>query len=292
MNRKITNYIVISLKGMAMGAADAVPGISGGTIALLLGIYEELITTIGNINLSLFKELNNGFYSFWKKLNGNFLLSLIVGIGISLLTFIKLTAYLFNEYPILIWSFFLGLVLATIFVIYKLVKSWNYINLIFVITSTFISFYIGSINITADIGINLAYIFICGIIAASAMIIPGISGALILVILGLYSTMINAVNNLEYDKIITFALGAIIGLLSFSKIIKWMFNKNSSLTYSILLGFVIGSLSEVWPWKSDLGENILPSSYIGENYLFYSIILISIGFLLIFSIEKIQKLDN
>ena len=292
MNRKITNYIVISIKGMAMGAADAVPGISGGTIALLLGIYEELITTIGNINLSLFKELNNGFYSFWKKLNGSFLLSLIIGIGVSLITFIKLTAYLFDKYPILIWSFFLGLVLATIFVIYKLVKSWNYINLIFVITSTFISFYIGSINITADIGINLAYIFICGIIAASAMIIPGISGALILVILGLYSTIINAVNNLEYDKIVTFALGAIIGLLSFSKIIKWMFNKNSSLTYSILLGFVIGSLSEVWPWKSELGENILPSSYIGENYLFYSIILISIGFLLIFSIEKIQKLDN
>ena len=275
-----------------MGAADAVPGISGGTIALLLGIYEELITTIGNINLSLFKELNNGFYSFWKKLNGSFLLSLIIGIGISLITFIKLTAYLFDKYPILIWSFFLGLVLATIFVIYKLVKSWNYINLIFVITSTFISFYIGSINIIADIEVNLAYIFTCGIIAASAMIIPGISGALILVILGLYSTIINAVNNLEYDKIVTFALGAIIGLLSFSKIIKWMFDKNSSRTYSILLGFVIGSLSEVWPWKSELGENILPSSYIGENYLFYSIILISIGFLLIFLVEKIQKSNN
>ena len=275
-----------------MGAADAVPGISGGTIALLLGIYEELITTIGNINLSLFKELNNGFYSFWKKLNGSFLLSLIIGIGVSLITFIKLTAYLFDKYPILIWSFFLGLVLATIFVIYKLVKSWNYINLIFVITSTFISFYIGSINITAGIEVNLAYIFTCGIIAASAMIIPGISGALILVILGLYSTIINAVNNLEYDKIVTFALGAIIGLLSFSKIIKWMFDKNSSLTYSILLGFVIGSLSEVWPWKSELGENILPSSYIGENYLFYSIILISIGFLLIFLVEKIQKSNN
>ena len=275
-----------------MGAADAVPGISGGTIALLLGIYEELITTIGNINLSLFKELNNGFYSFWKKLNGSFLLSLIIGIGISLITFIKLTAYLFDKYPILIWSFFLGLVLATIFVIYKLVKSWNYINLILVITSTFISFYIGSINITAGIEVNLAYIFTCGIIAASAMIIPGISGALILVILGLYSTIINAVNNLEYDKIVTFALGAIIGLLSFSKIIKWMFDKNSSLTYSILLGFVIGSLSEVWPWKSELGENILPSSYIGENYLFYSIILISIGFLLIFLVEKIQKSNN
>ena len=292
MNRKITNYIVISIKGMAMGAADAVPGISGGTIALLLGIYEELITTIGNINLSLFKELNNGFYSFWKKLNGSFLLSLIIGIGVSLITFIKLTAYLFDKYPILIWSFFLGLVLATIFVIYKLVKSWNYINLILVITSTFISFYIGSINITAGIEVNLAYIFTCGIIAASAMIIPGISGALILVILGLYSTIINAVNNLEYDKIVTFALGAIIGLLSFSKIIKWMFYKNSSLTYSILLGFVIGSLSEVWPWKSELGENILPSSYIGENYLFYSIILISIGFLLIFLVEKIQKSNN
>tara|TARA_B100000029_G_scaffold226216_1_gene224005 strand:- start:4351 stop:5229 length:879 start_codon:yes stop_codon:yes gene_type:complete len=285
-------YLTISLKGMAMGAADAVPGVSGGTIALLLGIYEELVTTISNINLSLFKELNNGFNSFWKKLNGNFLLSLIIGIGISIITFIKLTAYLFDKYPILIWSFFLGLVLATIFVIYKLIKSWNYINLMFVIVSAFISFYISGINITADIDIDLMYILICGIIAASAMIIPGISGALILVILGLYSTMINAVNNLEFDKIITFTLGAIIGLLSFSKILKWMFNKNSSLTYSILLGFVIGSLSKVWPWKSELGENILPSSYIGENFLFYSIILISIGFLLIFLVEKIQKLNN
>ena len=276
-----------------MGAADAVPGISGGTIALLLGIYEKLINTIGNINISLLKDLkSNGFTYFWQKLNGNFLLSLIIGIGISLITFVKITAYLFDKYPILIWSFFMGLVLATIYVIYKLIKSWNYINIIFVIIATLISFYLTKINVIDNINISLSYILICGIIAASAMIIPGISGALILVILGLYSTMINAVNNLEFDKIITFTSGAIIGLLSFSKIIKWMFSKNSSLTYSILLGFVIGSLSKVWPWKSELGQNILPSSYIGENYLFYSIILISIGFLLIFSLEKIQKLNN
>ena len=276
-----------------MGAADAVPGISGGTIALLLGIYEELISTIGNINLSLFRDLKeHGINSFWKKINGNFLLSLIIGIGISLITFVKITAYLFDKHPILIWSFFFGLVLATIYVLYKLIKSWNYINLIFVVAATFISIYISGISIIVDIDIDLIYILICGIIAASAMIIPGISGALILVILGLYPTMINAINNLEFDKIITFASGAIIGLLSFSKIIKWMLSINSSLTYSILLGFVIGSLSKVWPWKSELGQNILPSSYIGENYLFYSIILISIGFLLIFLLEKIQKLNN
>jgi len=276
-----------------MGAADAVPGISGGTIALLLGIYEELISTIGNINLSLFKDLKeHGINSFWKKINGNFLLSLIIGIGISLVTFVKITAYLFDKHPILIWSFFFGLVLATIYVLYKLIKSWNYINLIFVVATTFISIYISGISIIVDVDIDLIYILICGIIAASAMIIPGISGAFILVILGLYSTMINAINNLEFDKIITFASGAIIGLLSFSKIIKWMLSINSSLTYSILLGFVIGSLSKVWPWKSELGQNILPSSYIGENYLFYSIILISIGFLLIFLLEKIQKLNN
>jgi len=276
-----------------MGAADAVPGVSGGTIALLLGIYEELIDTIGNINISLLKDLKkNGVFSFWKKLNGNFLLSLIIGIGISLITFIQITAHLFDKYPILIWSFFLGLVLATIYVIYKLIKSWNYINLMFVIVSAFISFYLSEISTIVNIDIDLTYILICGIIAASAMIIPGISGALILVVLGLYSTMINAVNNLEFDKIIIFTSGAIIGLLSFSRIIKWMFSKNSSLTYSILLGFVISSLSKVWPWKSELGQNILPSSYLGENYLFYSIILISIGFLLIFSIEKIQKLNN
>ena len=293
MKKKISYYLVLTLKGMAMGAADAVPGISGGTIALLLGIYEKLINTIGNINISLLKDLkSNGFTYFWQKLNGNFLLSLIIGIGISLITFVKITAYLFDKYPILIWSFFLGLVLATIYVIYKLIKSWNYINIIFVIIATLISFYLTKINVIDNINISLSYILICGIIAASAMIIPGISGALILVILGLYSTMINAVNNLEFDKIITFTSGAIIGLLSFSKIIKWMFSKNTSLTYSILLGFVIGSLSKVWPWKSELEQNILPSSYIGENYLFYSIILISIGFLLIFSLEKIQKLNN
>lgn len=293
MRKNFSYYLVLTLKGMAMGAADAVPGISGGTIALLLGIYEKLINTIGNINISLLKDLkSNGFTYFWQKLNGNFLLSLIIGIGISLITFVKITAYLFDKYPILIWSFFMGLVLATIYVIYKLIKSWNHINIIFVIIATLISFYLTKINAIDNINISLSYILICGIIAASAMIIPGISGALILVILGLYSTMINAVNNLEFDKIITFTSGAIIGLLSFSKIIKWMFSKNSSLTYSILLGFVIGSLSKVWPWKSELGQNILPSSYIGENYLFYSIILISIGFLLIFSLEKIQKLNN
>jgi putative membrane protein len=293
VRKNFSYYLVLTLKGMAMGAADAVPGISGGTIALLLGIYEKLINTIGNINISLLKDLkSNGFTYFWQKLNGNFLLSLIIGIGISLITFVKITAYLFDKYPILIWSFFMGLVLATIYVIYKLIKSWNYINIIFVIIATLISFYLTKINVIDNINISLSYILICGIIAASAMIIPGISGALILVVLGLYSTMINAVNNLEFDKIITFTSGAIIGLLSFSKIIKWMFSKNSSLTYSILLGFVIGSLSKVWPWKSELGQNILPSSYIGENYLFYSIILISIGFLLIFSLEKIQKLNN
>jgi len=276
-----------------MGAADAVPGVSGGTIALLLGIYEELIDTIGNINISLLKDLkDNGFDSFWKKLNGNFLLSLITGIVVSLITFVKLTAYFFDKYPILIWSFFLGLVLATIYVIFKLVKSWNFINIIFVIISIVFSLYLTNINVIDNVNISLLYILACGIIAASAMIIPGISGALILVILGLYSTMINAVNNLEFDKIITFTSGAIIGLLSFSKIIKWMFSKNSSLTYCILLGFVISSLSKVWPWKSAIGENILPSSYLGENYLLCSIILISIGFLLIFSVEKIQKLNN
>jgi len=273
-----------------MGAADAVPGVSGGTIALLLGIYEELVTTIGNINLSLFKELKkNGFYSFWKKINGNFLLSLIIGIGISLVTFIKLTAYLFDKYPILIWSFFLGLIFATIYVIFKLIKSWNYVNIIFVLIAIFISFYLGEMNVMDSININLIYILISGIIAASAMIIPGISGALILVILGLYSTMINAINNLEIDKIATFSLGAIIGLLSFSKILKWMFNKNSSLTYSILLGFVIGSIPKVWPWKSELGENMLPSFSISENYLLYSIIIIFFGFYFIYSIQENQK---
>ena len=161
MKKNFSYYLVLTLKGMAMGAADAVPGISGGTIALLLGIYKELINTIGNINISLLKDLkSNGFLYFWRKVNGNFLLSVIIGIGISLITFVKITAYLFDKYPILIWSFFLGLVLATIYVIYKLIKSWNYINLMFVIASAFISFYISGISTIVNVDIDLIYILI------------------------------------------------------------------------------------------------------------------------------------
>lgn len=267
-----------------MGIADAIPGVSGGTIALLLGIYEELILTISRLNFSMINEIKqNGFKSFWNKLNGNFLITLLFGIGISLISFVKISASLLIDHPLFVWSFFLGLILSTIYIIYKLIKSWNFINIFSVLIMIIFSIIATSISVNTTEDINLFYILICGIIASSAMILPGISGSLILVILGVYKILINALDNLEIKIIFTFLVGSIIGLLSFSRILKWLFIGYKNLAYSIMLGLVIGSITKIWPWKS---ENIIEVSNIE---IFLSVILTIIGFSMIIIIEKYNK---
>ena len=267
-----------------MGIADAIPGVSGGTIALLLGIYEELISTISGLNINLLIDLKqNGFKSFWKKLNGNFLVTLIVGIGISLIFFIKISSKLLNDYPIFIWSFFLGLIIATVYVIFKLIKTWDYINIISAFATIILSSILSSISVNSSDEISLLYILVCGIIASSAMILPGISGSLILVIMGVYKVLIDSVNNLEISIIFTFIIGAIAGLISFSKILSWLFNNYKNLTYSIMLGLVIGSIGKVWPWKQN--EMV----QLANLDMIFSVILVIIGFFMIFIIEKLNS---
>ena len=282
--KNIVDYIKLFFKGVFMGIADAIPGVSGGTIALLLGIYEELILTISRLNFSMINEIKqNGFKSFWNKLNGNFLITLLFGIGISLISFVKISASLLIDYPLFVWSFFLGLILSTIYIIYKLIKSWNFINIFSVLIMIIFSIIATSISVNTTEDINLFYILICGIIASSAMILPGISGSLILVILGVYKILINALDNLEIKIIFTFLVGSIIGLLSFSRILKWLFIGYKNLAYSIMLGLVIGSITKIWPWKS---ENIIEVSNIE---IFLSVILTIIGFSMIIIIEKYNK---
>lgn len=282
--RNTVDYIKLFFKGVFMGIADAIPGISGGTIALLLGIYEELISTISGLNFSLITKLkNNGFKSFWESLNGNFLITLVLGIGISLILFVKISANLLTSHPLYVWSFFLGLILATVYVIYKLIESWNLVNIISTLLMIAFSIILTSDSLNISDDTNLFYILICGIIASSAMILPGISGSLILVILGVYKILVEALDNLDVKIISSFLVGAVIGVISFSKILKWLFNNYKSLAYSIMLGLVIGSIEKIWPWNKSF------SAELSNLDLFLSISLVILGFIIVFILEKTKK---
>ncbi len=220
MQRRLIDYVIISLKGMAMGAADVVPGVSGGTIAFISGIYEELITSINNVNFSLFKTfLKEGFFVGWKKLNGSFLLSLVIGIAISVLSLVKSIRWLLEHKPILLWSFFFGLVIASIFFVGKQITKWTLVTVLGFIAGSFLAYYITTLP---PLGTNSSnwFLFASGALAICAMILPGISGAFILVLLGAYKPVINAIDNIDFKTIIILGAGAIVGLLSFSKLLN------------------------------------------------------------------------
>ena len=292
MKRRNTfDYIKLFFKGIFMGIADAIPGVSGGTIALLLGIYEELINAISNLNFEQILDLRkNGFKSFWSKINGNFLFSILLGIGVSLVSFVKISAILLDKYPLFVWSFFLGLIIATVYVIYKLIEKLNFKNILFVLISIMATLLLSSFSTVEIINIGLLYILFCGIIASSAMILPGISGSLILVILGVYAFLINALNNLEILIILTFILGAIIGLLGFSRVLKYLFNNYKNITYSIMLGLVIGSIPKVLKIVLFLLVPIIDASTTTNNIdIVISITLILCGFSLILILDKKNK---
>lgn len=284
-SRNTFDFIKLFFKGALMGIADAMPGVSGGTIALLVGIYEELIKSISELNLSLFSELKkNGFNSFWKKLNGNFLLVLSLGIGISLISFVKISANLLENFPLFIWSFFLGLIFATIYVIYKMIKHWSVVSLFFLVISILFSLFLSSFSIYETAEISLLFVLFSGIIASSAMILPGISGSLILVILGVYAYLIKSIDNLEFIVIFTFILGAIIGLLGFSRILKYLFKNHRNVTYTIMLGLVIGSIEKVWPWNKSFSVEL------SNLNLLLSVSLVILGFIIVFLLEKTKNI--
>ncbi|MFD0963023.1 DUF368 domain-containing protein [Pseudofulvibacter geojedonensis] len=305
MQRNLVDYLILMLKGMAMGAADAVPGVSGGTIAFIAGIYEELINTINQINFSLITTLKNeGFKAAWKQINGNFLLALLLGIGISFVSFMRLAKYLIEHQPILIWSFFFGLVLASILFVAKQITKWSITNIVLLILGAFIAYYITTLPALASNG-NPIFFFFAAAIAICAMILPGISGSFILVLLGAYKTLSDTIHDLDIKKLLIFIAGAIVGLLSFSKLLKWLFTNYKNATLAILTGFITGSLNKIWPWKEVmtwrtnskgvkvplLEESILPQYYIElynkDAQISFAISLMVIGFLSIFILERI-----
>ena len=302
MKRSLKEYVVISLKGMAMGAADVVPGVSGGTIAFISGIYEELLNSISSFNFSLINIFKNeGFKSVWIRVNGNFLVSLFVGILISVLSLAKLIESMLENHPIVIWSFFFGLVLASIIYIGKQITKWTKGSFLCLILGAILAFYITTLNPMVSANSSPWFLFLAGMIAICAMILPGISGSFILVLLGAYKPVLNALNTKDFVSIIIFLVGAILGLLSFSRILKWLFSTYKNYTLATLTGFIIGSLNKIWPWKETISwrtnskgievpfntASISPFSFEGDNQLLISIFLMLIGFGLIILLEKL-----
>ena len=300
MNRTLIDYVFITLKGIAMGAADVVPGVSGGTIAFVSGIYEELIETINKVNFNTLKVLKKeGFSAMWKSINGNFLLALLIGIVTSILSLAKAVKWLLENKPILLWAFFFGLVLASVIYIAKQIKNWNFKLVAVLIIGSVVGYYITILPpMSANYSSGLFY-FLAGSLAICAMILPGISGGFILLLLGAYKPALDALDERDYKTIFLLIAGAIVGLLTFSRLLKWMFEKYRNMTLTILTGFVIGSLNKVWPWKEVLQsemingklkilkeQSISPFHFDGDNQLMYAIVSMAIGFAIILILER------
>ena len=221
MGRSTRDYIIIGLKGMGMGAADVVPGVSGGTIAFISGIYEELLTSISNVNFGLLKTLKKeGFKVAWKQLNGAFLASLFLGIFISIVSLAKTIKYLLENEPILLWSFFFGLVVASIIFIGKQVENWNYKFLFLAMFGVAFGYIITIASSTTLTEINYLFLVFAGAIASCAMILPGISGSYILLLMGVYPVVMTAITHRDFTIISAIGIGVILGLLLFSRLLK------------------------------------------------------------------------
>ena len=311
MKRSPLDYLIISLKGLAMGAADVVPGVSGGTIAFISGIYEELIGTLNNINFSLLKHLKSeGLKSTWKKANGPFLLALLTGVFVSIVSLAKGVEWVLEHHPILLWSFFFGLILASIIYVGKQIKTTAKDFKIFIAMAigAAVAYLITTLNPSETTDTHL-FLFFAGALAICAMILPGISGAFILVIIGAYAPVLQAINSRNLKTILIFGAGAVVGLLSFSKLLKWLFEKYHRLTLAVITGFMIGSLNKIWPWKIVLTfrtnskgvqvplneASISPFNFDGDPQLLQAIGMMVIGVLIILILEKISttnKLDE
>lgn len=298
MKRNIKDYSSLFLKGMGMGAADVVPGVSGGTIAFIVGIYEELINSIKSINLSSLKLLL-GFKikDFWNAINGTFLICVLAGILTSVLSLAKIITWLLETHPVLVWSFFFGLVLASTWSVSKRIKKMSISRWVTFFIGAALAFFITDATPSATPD-ALWFIFICGAISICAMILPGISGSFILVLLGKYMYIMTSLKELNIPIILIFGAGAAIGIISFSNVLSYLLKNYHDLTISTLAGFMFGSLNKIWPWKETvetfvdrhgitkplIEKNILPN-----QYLWQGIILMIIGLIMVIALEKISE---
>jgi putative membrane protein len=307
IRRSLKEYLLLFSKGVGMGAADIVPGVSGGTIAFITGIYEELLNSIRSVNGEAIRLLIRfNLAGFWKHINGSFLVVLLAGIGFSILTLSGIVLFLLEFHTELLWSFFFGLIIASAVVVGKKITRWSIGVVLAGLVGVLLAYFI-TVATPTQTPEAYWFIFLSGAIAICAMILPGISGSFLLVLLAKYEFILGAVKEFKIDIILTFALGCITGILSFSHVLNWMLKNYHNVTIALLTGFMIGSLNKVWPWKHTLAtytdrhgiakpliqENVMPTEYFEltgqQPYLLYGILLAIFGFLLVYLIDKLTE---
>ena len=319
----MTDKIQLALKGMAMGIAEVIPGVSGGTIAFITGIYEKLLNSIKAFGPSLigtFKQ--EGISGVWKAMNGTFLITLLFGMAMGVVVGVFGVTHLLESYPPAIWAFFFGLIIASAIYIGKQVEQWNWKTVLLLIVGAVVAYGI-TIVTPAEGSTNLVFVFLCGMVAISALILPGISGSFILLMLGMYTyivseTLRGALTTFATDKLITmavFAMGCLSGLMTISRVLSWTFKHYRSATLAVLTGFMIGSLNKIWPWRNPvewlrdsageiimedgvpkkilIEENVSPAGYDGgDPLILWVVILAIIGFAVVFLLEKVGKKET
>ncbi|MDX5420362.1 MAG: DUF368 domain-containing protein [Hymenobacteraceae bacterium] len=307
--RSLKEYLLLFSKGMGMGAADVVPGVSGGTIAFITGIYGELIDSIRSVNGEALRLLSRfDLKGFWNHINGTFLVVLITGILFSIASLSRLVLFLLENYPIMLWGFFFGLIVASALVVGKKITKWRPIVVLSGLVGIAIAYWV-TIAVPMQTPEAYWFVFLSGAIAVCAMILPGLSGSFLLLLMAKYEFMMNALKEFKVDMILVFAVGCVTGLLSFSHVLNWMLKNYYNITVAMLTGFMVGSLNKVWPWKQTvqtytdrhgvvkplIQENVLPATYAEltgqEPYLLYAIGLAVFGFLLVYLIDRLTD-DN
>ncbi|MBL7857226.1 MAG: DUF368 domain-containing protein [Cyclobacteriaceae bacterium] len=303
--KTLKDYILLYVKGLSMGAADVIPGVSGGTVAFITGIYDELLNSIKSVDLDALKLiLKFDLKGFWQKINGKFLATLFAGIITSLLSLAKLMTYLLEHHPILIWSFFFGLILIAAPLVLREIKRWTIGAIITFFVGAGVAYAITVLS-PAQSPDALWFVFLAGALAICAMILPGISGAFILLLIGKYQFMISALIGFNLPVVLVFMAGCVVGLIGFSRFLSWILNHYHSATVALLAGFMLGSLNKVWPWREVVeyvtnskgvqvpafDKSILPWNYMAitgkDPQVFQAILMMALGVFIVVLLEKI-----
>ena len=291
-----------------MGAADVVPGVSGGTIAFITGIYEELLDSISKIDAEAIKLLSKfQIKEFWAHINGTFLIVLLSGILVSIISLARVILFLLEHYPISIWSFFFGLIVISSVLVAKEIKQWNWLVIVAALIGIAIAYFV-TVASPSQTSNSLWFIFISGAIAICAMILPGISGAFILLLLGKYTYVFTALKDLNFSVIIVFGLGCITGLLSFSRLLNWLLKHYYNTAVALLAGFMVGSLNKIWPWKIPTSyrvnseglqvplteQNVSPTAFLeltgNDPLILQAILFAMVGIVLVIIIERVGSM--
>jgi putative membrane protein len=265
----MTEQVMVFLKGAAMGAANVIPGVSGGTVAFITGIYERLITALKSFGVSAVKELLSGkFAAFAKRVDLMFLIWLGLGVVTSFLVLAKLLDYLFENQKVFVWAFFFGLILASIFFVGREVRKWSASRILMVLIGTGVAVAIALLKPASE-NDSTMYLVLCGVAAMASMIIPGLSGSFVLLLMGNYFLVLRAVNERDIGTLFPVAIGAVVGLLALSHLLAWVFRTHHDVAVSLLTGFVAGSLLLIWPWKNEVVQAVEIGDEVKEKVVGY-----------------------